>query len=347
MKLVTLEETGAGVGELPLPHLLRQQLPLSEDSKGTVSWSREAISAILEGRDQRVLVIAGPCSIHNPAAAVTYASQFAALAKKVETTMLLVMRVYLEKPRSTVGWKGLINDPRMDGSCRIDEGLTTARNLLLDITSLGVPVATETLEPMSPVYLDDLYSYCAIGARTAESQIHREIASAMPAPVGFKNSTSGDITVALNGMVSASHPHAFLGLNGNGSPCIRYSPGNKHAHMILRGGVEPNYDEESILRSQGALRDAGLSEAVIVDCSHGNSRKDHTRQPGVFLDVVQQRIRRNTNIVGLMLESNLKEGKQNLTSPDTLDPFVSVTDSCIDWTTTEDLILSAHELLRK
>ena len=328
------------------PSQLKDEIPLTEASYRTVVNGRQAIADILEGKDPRLLVIAGPCSIHDEKAALDYARRFKALSEAVEETMLLVMRVYFEKPRTNVGWKGLINDPRLDGSYDINTGLKRARKLLLDITDLGLPTATELLDPIVPQYIAGLVCWAAIGARTTESQTHREMASGLSMPVGFKNCTDGDLSTAVNAMIAAGAPQHFLGIDPDGQTCSVATTGNPHAHLVLRGGSRPNYDTVSIDEACSMLTAKGVSTAIMVDCSHANSRKKHALQSAVWQDVINQRLDGNSAIIGLMLESNLKSGNQKNTGDlQTMQYGVSITDACIDWATTEGLILSAHERL--
>lgn len=326
--------------EQPLltPYRLHQKLPTTEKQRAFINQARTQISNVISGKDQRLMVICGPCSIHDIAAAKTYAHRFKALADKTADRLLLVMRVYFEKPRSTVGWKGLINDPDLDGSCNIEKGLTQARKLLRDIAELELPIATEVLDPVSPQYLSDLIGWAAIGARTTESQTHRELASGLQMPVGFKNGTDGSISVAINALKAAESEHRFLGVNSQGQVAVLHSKGNQHGHVILRGGKTPNYHPEAVAAITEQLSAAGANPRVLIDCSHGNSNKDHTRQPIVAQEVLSQIKKGNRNIMGIMLESHLHEGAQNLTDAQTLRYGVSVTDACIGWETTEALI---------
>ncbi|MGD9310866.1 MAG: 3-deoxy-7-phosphoheptulonate synthase [Desulfosarcina sp.] len=329
------------------PSQLKDELPLSEASFRTVVEGRQKIADILEGKSPRLLVIAGPCSIHDETAAMDYARRFKALSEAVDETMLLVMRVYFEKPRTNVGWKGLINDPRLDGSYDISAGLRRARKLLLDITDIGLPTATELLDPIVPQYIAGLVCWAAIGARTTESQTHREMASGLSMPVGFKNCTDGSLSTAVNAMIAAGSPQRFLGIDPDGQTCSVATTGNPHTHMVLRGGSRPNYDTVSIREAATMLKTKGVSNAIMVDCSHDNSSKDHNLQASVWQDVINQRLDGNTNIIGMMLESNLKAGNQKIScNLDDMQYGVSITDACIDWETTERLILSAHEQLK-
>jgi 3-deoxy-7-phosphoheptulonate synthase len=288
----------------------------------------------------------GPCSIHDPRAAYEYAERLRGLAEKVKDRFVLVMRVYFEKPRTTVGWKGLINDPRLDGSFHIEEGLKAARRLLLRVTKLGLPAATEALDPVSPQYLSDLISWHAIGARTTESQTHRELASGLSTPVGFKNGTDGDIQVALDAIKSAAAPHHFLGVDPDGRVSVYRTRGNENCHVVLRGGREPNFDRASVLYCAEKLKMAGLNPRLMVDCSHGNSNKDHRRQPAVFDACLEQVRAGGSPIAGLMIESHLFEGRQDLPkdfkSPGKLRYGVSITDACLGWKETERLILGSR-----
>jgi 3-deoxy-7-phosphoheptulonate synthase len=329
--------------EMPSPAQVHRSRPLTGEAARTVLEGRRAVRAILNRDDRRLFVVVGPCSVHDPKAAIDYAGRLRALADKVSRTMLLVMRVYFEKPRTSVGWKGFVNDPYMDDSFRIDEGILKARELLLAIAELGLPAATEALDPISPQYLSDLITWYAIGARTTESQTHREMASGLSAPVGFKNGTDGGLEVALNAIRSASSSHGFLGMNAQGRTAVIRSRGNPDGHLVLRGGAgRPNYDTVSVRIAEKALEHAKLPTNIVIDCSHANAMKDHTLQPLVFSDCVHQIREGNRSIVGLMLESNIGAGSQPLTGdPAKLRYGVSVTDPCIDWKTTERLLIRA------
>jgi 3-deoxy-7-phosphoheptulonate synthase len=328
------------------PATLKQEFRMTEKAHDTVVTSRETISRILEGRDQRMLAIVGPCSIHDETAALEYAQRLRELGEKVSDTLYLAMRVYFEKPRTTVGWKGLIYDPWLDGSNDIVSGLRKARSLLLKITGMGVATASEMLDPITPQYIADLVSWSAIGARTTESQTHREMASGLSMPVGFKNCTDGGLDTAINAIIASSTPQSFLGIDSHGQTCIVQTTGNPHTHLVLRGGTRPNYDSVSVLEAMELLRKKKLPEIIMIDCSHGNSRKNHRFQSVVWQDVINQRMDGNNAIVGLMLESNLYEGNQKNTSQlSTMKYGVSITDACISWESTERLILSAHEHL--
>ncbi len=331
---------------LPTPGELRRARPLSPELAARIDRQRRAIRDILDGRDDRLLVVVGPCSVDDPAAALDYARRLAELSAKVEDRLLIVMRVYVEKPRTTVGWKGLAYDPDLDGRGDMARGIRVARYLMHDIAELGLPVATELLQPMLAPYLDDLLAWVAIGARTTESQLHRELASGLEAVVGFKNATNGDIGVALDAISAAAHPHGHFGLDAEGRPMVQETAGNRHTHLVLRGGHgEPNYQAAHVTRARHALEAAGLSPRLMVDCSHANARKDHCRQSEVLRDVLAQRLAGQTALCGLMIESHLHEGKQPLV-PGQRRYGVSVTDACIGWETTADLLLTAAQRLR-
>ena len=325
------------------PDTLKDELPMSEASIATVVESRAIIEKILRKEDKRLLVVTGPCSIHDEVAALEYAQKLKALSKKVEDQLYLVMRVYFEKPRTTVGWKGLINDPNMDGTCDMVTGLRRARKLLLQITEMGLPTGTEMLDHITPQYVAGLVSWAAIGARTTESQTHREMASGLSMPVGFKNCTDGGLVNAFNAMVAAKSPQSFLGIDSHGRASIIKTKGNPGVHIVLRGGERPNYDCVSIGEAVAQLKARKLPESIVVDCSHANSKKKFQGQALVWKDVLNQRLGGNDSLVGMMLESNLNEGSQSCTpNPDELAYGVSVTDECISWETTEELILFAH-----
>ena len=323
------------------PTQLHDEIPASTQATRTVSMARDALANILSGRDPRLLVVVGPCSIHDIAAAMDYAQRLKALAEELKDQLFIVMRVYFEKPRTTVGWKGLINDPRMDDSFLIEEGLRAARRLLIDLNDMGLPCGTEALDPITPQYLGDLIAWSAIGARTTESQTHRELASGLSSPVGFKNGTDGNLEVALNAMLSAAQPHSFLGINGDGQVAITHTRGNAFGHLILRGGAVPNYDSVAVAEAEAALTAAKLPVNIVVDCSHANSRKNHALQTLVLKDVVHQIADGNRAIKGVMLESNLFEGNQKLGKPQDLRYGVSITDACIDWDTTATCLREA------
>jgi 3-deoxy-7-phosphoheptulonate synthase len=333
--------------QLPAPEAFHLELSQTPQTRETVMHGRDQLEAILEGRDKRLFVVVGPCSIHDTEAALVYAAQLKTLADEVADVLLLVMRVYFEKPRTTVGWKGLINDPYRDDSFRIVDGIRMARKLLLDVARVGLPTATEALDPLMPQYLGDLISWNAIGARTTESQTHREMASGLSTPVGLKNGTDGSLSVAINAIQSAGAPHAFLGMNEQGQTCVVKTAGNPHGHLILRGGSTPNYDKASIENAELLLSKAGLRPAIVVDCSHGNSNKDYARQVIVLDNVIDQVVAGNTSVVGVMIESNLVEGAQK-PDPDATKMRYgqSVTDSCIGWETTLVAIRNAAAALR-
>ena len=330
------------------PELLKSALPMSESIHNTLAASRKVIEDILDRQDPRVFVVVGPCSIHDPSAALEYARRLKVLADELSDTLYIVMRVYFEKPRTTVGWKGLVNDPHLNDSFRIEEGLHIARKLLLDILEIGLPTSTEALDPISPQYLQDLISWTAIGARTTESQTHREMASGLSSAVGFKNGTDGGLTVATNALHSAAKAHRFLGINGQGQVSVFTTRGNAYGHIVLRGGTAgPNYDSINIKLCEDALAKAGVSKNIMVDCSHANSSKQPELQPSVVENVANQILEGNTSIIGLMIESNLHAGNQDI--PANLDDLkygVSVTDGCIDWATTEASLRAMRDTLK-
>lgn len=325
---------------LPSSLQLKQQLPLSHSLHQQVNAHRQAVRAILDGEDPRLLVIVGPCSIHDPQSAIEYASKLARLAEDVSGEMLLVMRAYVEKPRTTIGWKGLAYDPHLDGTDDMAAGLTLSRELMLEMIQLGLPVATELLQPMAANYFDDLLSWVAIGARTTESQIHREMASGLNMPVGFKNGTDGGAAVAVDAMRSAAHPHRHFGVDSQGHPAIVQTAGNADTHIVLRGGHQgPNYDASSVAKISAELSRLKIPSRIMVDCSHANSGKDPLRQPAVFNDVLEQRLHGNHSLIGMMLESHLFEGCQPLSS--SLRYGVSITDGCLGFSATEQLLTDA------
>ena len=329
------------------PLQIKADLPMSEATNRTVVEGRREIERILDKEDERLLVVAGPCSIHDRAAALEYARRLQALRQELAEHLCIVMRVYFEKPRTVVGWKGLIHDPHLDGSEDMPEGLRTARKILLEINALGLPAGTEVLDPITPQYSADLISWAAIGARTTESQTHREMASGLSMPVGFKNSTEGNLQVAINAMQAARQPHSFLGIDQEGRTCVVRTSGNSRGHLVLRGGNSgPNYHPESIEDAVAQLVEAELEPAIVVDCSHANSGKKHGHQERVWRSVLQQRLEGSRALVGLMLESNLRAGNQKMAEdPRQLDYGVSVTDECVDWQTTERLLRSSCEIL--
>ena len=330
------------------PEQLKREIPLSETALRTVTKGREVIRNILDGTDHRLFVVIGPCSIHDIKAAHEYAERLKVLAEEVSDTLYLVMRVYFEKPRTTVGWKGLINDPYLDDSFKIEDGLHIGRKLLLDLAEMGLPTATEALDPISPQYLQDLISWSAIGARTTESQTHREMASGLSSAVGFKNGTDGGLTVAINALQSVSSPHRFLGINQEGGVSIVTTKGNAYGHVVLRGGNgKPNYDSVSVALCEQALTKAKITPNIMVDCSHANSNKDPALQPLVMENVANQILEGNQSIIGLMVESHLNWGCQAI--PKNLEDLqygVSITDACIDWASTENTLRSMHAKLK-
>jgi len=329
------------------PADLRQVFPLSEESSEFVAASRTNIKNILKGKDPRLMVVVGPCSIHDPAGAHEYAHRLASLAAELSDQLLLIMRVYFEKPRTTVGWKGLINDPDMDGSHQISKGLGVARGLLNKITTHKLPIATEMLDPITPQYLADHLSWGAIGARTTESQTHRELASGLSFPIGFKNGTDGNLQIAIDAMIAALHPHHFLGINREGLTSIVQTIGNPDVHIVLRGGKKPNYAPEDITRTEEMLGKNGLTPTIMVDCSHGNSEKNHEKQPQVLESVIDQIAAGNRSISGVMIESYLEAGNQPMPQdPQQMKYGVSITDKCIDWATTEHILRQAHARLK-
>ena len=322
------------------PAELKKHLPNSSEGEEVVWQGRQTIKNILTRKDHRLCVVVGPCSIHDVDAAKEYAERLKKLHDELSDSLYIVMRIYFEKPRTTVGWKGLINDPYMDDSFRIEEGLHKGRQLLLWLAEMGLPSATEALDPISPQYMSDLFAWAAIGARTTESQTHREMASGLSMPVGFKNGTDGGLAVAINALHSVSQPHSFLGINQQGQVTVVKTTGNVCGHVILRGGdQQPNYDSVHIALCEEALREAGLPENIMVDCSHGNSSKKPELQPLVADNVANQILEGNRSIMGIMLESNLKAGNQKIPADlSKLEYGLSVTDACIDWDTTETLL---------
>jgi len=331
------------------PEQLKAELPISEAALTSVEQGRQAVRDILDRKDHRLFVVIGPCSIHDVKAAKEYAERLKKLAAEVDDTILLVMRVYFEKPRTTVGWKGLINDPYLNDTFKIEDGLKISRKLLLDLAETGLPLSTEALDPISPQYLQDLISWSAIGARTTESQTHREMASGLSSAVGFKNGTDGGLTVAINALQSTANPHRFLGINGDGQVSVVETKGNKYGHVVLRGGGgKPNYDSVSIALCEQEIEKAGIPNNIMVDCSHANSNKDPALQPLVMDNVANQILEGNKSIVGLMVESHLKFGAQKV--PENLDDLEygkSITDGCISWDQTEEAILSMHKKLKE
>lgn len=337
--------------KLITPKEIKEKLKVSKEVEKFVIQGRKQIEDIIEGVDNRKLILVGPCSIHDYDEAIEYAKKLKELSDKVSDKFLIVMRTYFEKPRTTVGWKGLISDPNLDGSNDFELGLKTARKLLIEINQLGVLCASEFLSTWVPKYIDDLISWVAIGARTTESQPHREMSSGLSVPVGFKNGTTGEISVAVNAMLSAMNSHSFLGVNDNGETCVVHTKGNQFSHIILRGGSNgPNYSNENVCDVYSRLEKVGLPAAVIIDCSHANSNKDYERQPVVFREIMEQVIDKmecGNSIKGVMIESNLEAGNQKLIEgeKEKLKPGISITDSCISWETTESIIMAEYDRL--
>lgn len=323
------------------PQKLKDEMPLTGSALESVQKDRGTIFSILDRTDPRLFVVVGPCSIHDPGAAIDYANRLKLLSEKVSDNLFLVMRVYFEKPRTSIGWKGLINDPYLDDSFKIEEGLRIGRKLLLDIVNVGLPTSTEALDPISPQYIQDLISWSAIGARTTESQTHREMSSGLSSAVGFKNGTDGGLTVAVNAMQSVSSPHRFLGINAQGQVSVVTTKGNPYAHVVLRGGSNgPNYDSVHVAQCEKTLEDGGVSSNIVIDCSHANSSKNPDLQPLVIKDITRQILEGNKSIIGVMLESFIKAGNQTI--PKNLNDLkygISVTDACMDWETTEKSII--------
>ena len=328
------------------PRSFLESQPITPQIAKIVTETRTAIENIENGTDSRMMMLVGPCSIHDEKAGIEYAEKLYSIAQEVKDTILVVMRVYFEKPRTTVGWKGLINDPNLDGTFDIESGLKRARAFLLQIGAIGLPSGTEFLDPFTPQYMADLISWGAIGARTTESQTHRQMASGLSMPIGFKNGTGGSCQIAVDAMVAARSAHAFLGIDLDGRASVVNTTGNKAQQLILRGGsAGPNYDEASVSSATSLLEAADLRRNVVIDCSHANSNKDHNRQPIVFREVIRQRTAGNSGVIGLMLESHLNEGNQSLGNPADLKYGVSITDACINWKTTKTLLREAHAIL--
>ena len=336
----------AAVRALVSPALLLEELPVTPGIEALVEGSRQAIGAVLQGQDDRLIAVVGPCSIHDHDAAIAYARRLKPLAGELGDALLVVMRVYFEKPRTTVGWKGYINDPRLDGSFRINEGLRRARELLLEINALGLPAGTEFLDLLSPQYISDLIAWGAIGARTTESQSHRQLASGLSCPVGFKNGTDGSVQVAADAVLAARAAHSFIGMTKMGTAAIFETRGNPDGHVILRGGKVPNYGAEHVAAAGAVLRKAGLREQVMIDCSHANSAKQHRRQIDVAADVAAQIEAGERRITGVMVESHLHEGRQDLKPGQPLQSGVSITDACIGWHDTEPLLRGLAQAVR-
>ena len=333
---------------MPSPEETHARVPLSGQAARVVMRGRDAMRDILDRKDPRLFAVVGPCSIHAPAAGLDYARRLKKLADELDDALLLVMRVYFEKPRTATGWKGFINDPDMDDSFNVAKGMELARRFLRDVAEIGLPAGTEALDPISPQYLGDLVAWTAIGARTSESQTHREMASGLSTPVGFKNGTNGDVGIAVNAILSASRPHSFLGISGEGRTAIVRTRGNRHGHIVLRGGDgRPNYDTVSVRIAEQALTKAGLPANIVVDCSHANSYKNPELQALVLSDVVNQIHYGNTSLVGVMIESNLIAGNQPIPkNPALLRYGCSVTDACVDWESTEKMLRDAAAVLR-
>jgi 3-deoxy-7-phosphoheptulonate synthase len=333
---------------MPSPDAIKARVPASDQAAAVVTAARRTLRRILDREDHRLFAIVGPCSIHDPIAGRDYARRLKTLADELADTLVLIMRVYFEKPRTSIGWKGYINDPRMDDSFRVEEGMEGARRFLLDVAELGLPAATEALDPIGPQYLGDLITWTAIGARTSESQTHREMASGLSTPVGFKNGTDGGSGIAINGIISASHPHSFLGISGDGRSAVIRTKGNRYGHLVLRGGGgRPNHDRVSVLLTEQALAEASVPPNLVIDCSHANSLRMAEHQPLVLAEVIDQIQDGNCSIVGVMLESHIERGNQPI--PKDLSQLkygCSVTDACIDWDTTERALKSASASLR-
>ncbi len=333
--------------ELPSPGMLKDDLPLEGKALETVVEGHRAVKSILDRKDPRMIVVVGPCSIHNTTEAIEYAQRLKPLAEELSDSLLILMRVYFEKPRTSVGWEGLIYDPHLDGSHHIDHGLRIGRELMLQIAQLGLPIAVEALDLISPQYLQDLVTWTAIGARTTESPTHRKLASGISSAVGFKNNVDGNLGVAVNAIRSASATHSFISITEEGKVAVFRTSGNPHCHVILRGGRTPNYDSESVKRCESELQKAGIVENIMIDCSHGNSQKDSSRQVQVLDDVARQVVGGNRSIVGVMLESNLLAGNQPI--PDDLAEIqygISVTDACVGWDTTEEMLRRFADSIR-
>ena len=331
------------------PTDLKKKIPVTDRAQKTVLEGRQAVRDILDRRDNRLIVVTGPCSIHDVDAAKDYATRLKKLSEELSDTLLILMRVYFEKPRTTVGWKGLVNDPGMDDSFDIETGLHIGRQLLIDLSEIGLPLATEALDPISPQYLQELISWSAIGARTTESQTHREMSSGLSVAMGFKNGTDGNLSVAVNAIESASSPHSFLGIDQQGQVSIIRTRGNDYGHIVLRGGGSgPNYDSVNVTLSEKRLEKANLPQNIMIDCSHANSNKDPALQPLVMENVTSQIVDGNQSIIGIMIESNLGWGNQKMTeNPNDLKYGVSVTDACIDWETTEKALREMDQKLKE
>ena len=332
--------------ELSTPEEIRRELPISDNAANIILDSRKTIENILDEKDDRVFIVVGPCSIHDPLAAIDYAKRLEKISNELSKNLFVIMRVYFEKPRTTIGWKGLINDPDLDNSFNIDKGLSVSRQLLRDINDLGMPAGTEFLDVITPQYIADLISWGAIGARTTESQVHRELASGSSCPIGFKNATNGGIQVAADAIGSALHPHKFLSVTKDGRAAIFSSSGNKDCHVILRGGKEPNYTKKHINETSELLRSNNLEDSIMIDMSHGNSSKQHKKQIDVCADIATQIKSGETRITGVMIESNLEEGNQKADDLDNLTYGKSITDACINWQDTKDCLYRLAESVR-
>lgn len=332
---------------LPPPCKIREKLPLAPDIEELVLDHRDTVREILERNDKRLLAVVGPCSIHDVDSAIEYASRLGALADEIKDSIFVIMRVYFEKPRTSVGWKGFINDPFLDDSFKVSEGLFLARQFLLKVAGMGIPAGTEALDPIVPQYIGDLITWTAIGARTTESQTHREMASGLSTPVGFKNGTEGNIDVAINALKSLSQPHHFLGISQEGQTSVFHTRGNTYGHIVLRGGLKPNYQASSVAYCEAELTANGQAGNIMIDCSHGNAMGNPANQGKVLEDIVRQILHGNKSIFGFMIESNLGGGKQAVVEDrDSMTRGVSVTDPCVDWPQTEDMLRSAADKLK-
>lgn len=338
---MSLENTNiSSLERLVTPEQFKEKFPIDKSIESHVEKSRETLRNILDRKDHRLIVVVGPCSVHDTTAAIEYAERLVKLADELKENLFIVMRVYFEKPRTTVGWKGLINDPYLDGSFQIEKGMSLGRELMIKINEIGLPIANEALDPISPQYMQDLISWSAIGARTTESQTHREMASGLSVPIGFKNGTDGGLEVAINALQSASNGHSFLGIDNKGKVSIVHSSGNQYSHIVLRGGSDkPNYDSVNVKLTERELKANDLPVNIMVDCSHANSSKNPELQPLVLENISQQVLEGNKSLIGVMLESHLKAGNQKLTTDKSaLEYGVSITDGCIDWETTEEAL---------
>ena len=338
---MSLENTNiSSLERLVTPQQFKEKFPINDSIAAHVEQSRLTLRNILDRKDHRLIVVVGPCSVHDTKAAIEYAERLAKLADELKEDLFIVMRVYFEKPRTTVGWKGLINDPYLDGSFQIEKGMSLGRDLMIKINELGLPIANEALDPIAPQYMQDLISWSAIGARTTESQTHREMASGLSVPIGFKNGTDGGLGVAINALQSASNGHSFLGIDNNGKVSIVHSSGNQYSHIVLRGGGgKPNYDSVNVRLTERELKANDLPMNIMVDCSHANSSKDPELQPLVLDNISQQILEGNKSLIGVMLESHINAGNQKLTNDKSeLEYGISITDGCIDWETTEEAL---------